>query len=1000
MFLVLAGVAMGSGTQQQVVFAITDGTVQNGSSISGSSAALLPPAAAYSYSISGSCYATGYLADLISGTVSLADALDDISSGDSSYLEGTVANPGGTLPFTVLSKDFSGTFDFFIISGSVSAFFNVAVDGTGRASFSVTDVNFDIDGSPDSSSSLVITSATVTTTAVLSPVVTTGTATSVTGSSAVLNATVNPNGDDATVYFEYGTSSNSLGFSSSSTIVPLAITGTGVSIPLTGLSPGDTYYYAVYASNSTGPATGGTLSFRTQGEASPTAPTVSTDAASGVGTTVATLNGTVDANGLSTVASFNYGLTSTYGSVITAAQSPVTGTAATAVSGSLTGLQAGVQYHFQVSGSNSSGVTTGSDMVFTTVSSGSAPTFVTGSAGDVTTTGATLYGSADPSGYSTTVNFLYGTTGTFGSSIAATQSPVSGTASTAVSAQLSGLSPGQIYFYKVTGSSIAGSGTGFALTFITPASASEPTVLTGAADPVGITTATLNGTVNANGASTAVTFSYGLTGTYGTTVNATLPSIGGTAAVAVDAPITGLLPGTPYHFAVTGSNSQGVVTGSDEVFTTGSAVPPAVVTGSASSVTTTSVTLNGTVNPNGVSTTAFFQYGSSNLYGSATTSVSAGSGTSAAPVGIPLSGLQEGSPYHYRLVAANTSGTTYGDDQTFATPFLLTAIAGSYQAAITGTDAASSGLATVSLTKTGGFTTSLDLGGKTTKLTGKVSAVSGTGSVTTKSGLTFQLQAANTESGLSVTGSLGGSENLSFIADKEMTSSSASAFTVRLTQPADPSLPQGYGYAAMTLGKTGKIHLSGELGDGTGFTAGATLLSNDTWALYVPLYTKKQGCVVGTITMESSTNGVMDGAVTWIKPTTAGNYTPGSFATQVELYGSAYTKPLKGNPVISSTSGNVVIAGGGLPFTISGIPAELSTADKFTFPTLPTGISLKMSVAPANGLFSGSVSGVDPLTQKKVTETFHGAVYQGSLQFGAGVFKGPTEAGSVDFFEP
>ena len=97
---------------------------------------------------------------------------------------------------------------------------------------------------------------------------------------------------------------------------------------------------------------------------------------------------------------------------------------------------------------------------------------------------------------------------------------------------------------------------------------------------------------------------------------------------------------------------------------------PKVITGSASSVTLNSATLNGTVNPNGEATTYYFEYGTDTNYGSTTSSVSAGSGTSAVSVNDSISGLSSDTTYHYRLVATNSEGTSYGDDKTFSTVVL------------------------------------------------------------------------------------------------------------------------------------------------------------------------------------------------------------------------------------------------------------------------------------------------------------------------------------------
>jgi C1A family cysteine protease len=98
---------------------------------------------------------------------------------------------------------------------------------------------------------------------------------------------------------------------------------------------------------------------------------------------------------------------------------------------------------------------------------------------------------------------------------------------------------------------------------------------------------------------------------------------------------------------------------------TGSA--PAAATGAATAVTSSSATLNATVNPNGLATTVSFQWGSTTSYGKTTASQSIGSGTSNQNVSAALTGLSPSTIYHYRIVATNSVGTSYGSDMTFTT---------------------------------------------------------------------------------------------------------------------------------------------------------------------------------------------------------------------------------------------------------------------------------------------------------------------------------------------
>lgn len=97
-----------------------------------------------------------------------------------------------------------------------------------------------------------------------------------------------------------------------------------------------------------------------------------------------------------------------------------------------------------------------------------------------------------------------------------------------------------------------------------------PVATTQSATDVQYTTATLHGSVNANDETTTVTFEYGTSTAYGTTVNATPSSVSGTTTTAVSAAITGLQEGVTYHFRVKAVNVNGTTTGSDMTFTTAS----------------------------------------------------------------------------------------------------------------------------------------------------------------------------------------------------------------------------------------------------------------------------------------------------------------------------------------------------------------------------------------------------------------------------------------------
>ena len=95
-------------------------------------------------------------------------------------------------------------------------------------------------------------------------------------------------------------------------------------------------------------------------------------------------------------------------------------------------------------------------------------------------------------------------------------------------------------------------------------------------------------------------------------------------------------------------------------------VAPGAAPGTASPTEQTAI-LKGLVTPNSQATSYRFEYGPTASYGTLTTSGSAGSGASQVPVSASISGLTAHTAYHFRVLATNASGTTYGPDTTFTT---------------------------------------------------------------------------------------------------------------------------------------------------------------------------------------------------------------------------------------------------------------------------------------------------------------------------------------------
>ena len=177
--------------------------------------------------------------------------------------------------------------------------------------------------------------------------------------------------------------------------------------------------------------------------------------------------------------------------------------------------------------------------------------------------------------------------------------------------------------------------------------ASTPAATTAPASGLTVGSATLNGTVNPAGSETSYHFEYGTTTAYGTSVPVPAAAVGSDSTVhSVSQAISGLSPGTTYHYRIVATNDNGTTDGADMTFTTTAAppkaVPPTVTTGAASNLAHTSATLHGRVNPNGSATSYHFQYGTSTHFGKQTSVKSAGSGTITQSASASISGLARG----------------------------------------------------------------------------------------------------------------------------------------------------------------------------------------------------------------------------------------------------------------------------------------------------------------------------------------------------------------------
>jgi hypothetical protein len=382
------------------------------------------------------------------------------------------------------------------------------------------------------------------------PTAITGAVTSLGATTATVSGTVNAGGQATTWWVEYGTST-SYGSRTAAASAGSGTSNTQVSASFSGLSPGTTYHYRVVASNAAGTSRGGDGIFTT---AAP--PVAVTNPASDVGTTTARLNGSVDPNGRATTWYFEFGPTTAYGSR-TPERSAGSGGTATAVSVALSGLTRGRLYHFRLVATSDAGTSRGADRSFTM---GGAPGAVTDAASSVSPTKATLNGRVSPNGETTRWWFEYGTTTRYGSRTAIRTT----SSAERVRATISNLRRDTTYHFRLVAANDAGTAVGADRMFST---ALTPGLGVVTSRDVGTTTATLAGSVDPRGRSTAWWFEYGTTTRYGSRTPSRSAGSGHTAR-AVAATLSGLTAGTVYHFRLVARNGFGTTHGADATFTT------------------------------------------------------------------------------------------------------------------------------------------------------------------------------------------------------------------------------------------------------------------------------------------------------------------------------------------------------------------------------------------------------------------------------------------------
>ncbi|MDC4206521.1 MAG: fibronectin type III domain-containing protein [Candidatus Manganitrophus sp.] len=439
------------------------------------------------------------------------------------------------------------------------------------------------------------------------------------------------------VYF--GTASRSYG-------APVDV-GNQTAYTITGLSEGQTYYFAVTAYNDADSESAFSAEVN-KTFADTVSPVLSSMAAGSITSTGAVITWTTNE---AATAQVEYGTTTAYGS-----SSALRSTLLTSHTRTLSGLAPSTLYHYRVISRDAAGNTaTSGDNTFTTaVAPDTTPPAISGiSAGNLTPTSATVSWTTNESA---DTQIQYGPTTAYGSS-----TTLNTTLSTAHSQNLTGLTGATTYHYRVLSKDAAGNlATSGDNTFTTPA-------------PPDTTAPTLSGITINNLLSTSVEIAwstnegatsqveYGTTTAYGAS-----SALNTTLVTSHTRTLSNLSPSTTYHYRIISKDAaDNIATSGDRIFTTPAppdTTPPTFSGIAAGSLTSSGATISWTTNE--LADTQV-QYGTTTAYGS-TTSLNSALTTAHTQ---DLTGLSPSTTYHYRVLSRDAAGNlaTSGDN-TFTTP--------------------------------------------------------------------------------------------------------------------------------------------------------------------------------------------------------------------------------------------------------------------------------------------------------------------------------------------
>ena len=315
------------------------------------------------------------------------------------------------------------------------------------------------------------TDTTPASTAPAAPSVVTNSSVTASGSVAIVNGKVRPNGKPTTYWFEYGTTT-ALGLRTTPQAIGSGYAYNAAPGYISGLAANSQYYFRLVAQNSFGAVDGPVFPFQTNNNPAPAnaLPSVLSVSSNAVNRTVATLNGQVTPKGYDTAYWFEYGTTPDLGNT-TMSQSAGNGMTAQNVTMQIQNLSPLTKYYFRLNAQNQFGTVNSQTISFMTTGPANAtqPKVTTTAATTIGTTTATLVGLINPDSADTTYWFEYGDTANLSHVIGDTSNGDIGTGNvnTTAHSNVTGLQSKHTYYYRIIARNTYGTVTGNIVSFNT-----------------------------------------------------------------------------------------------------------------------------------------------------------------------------------------------------------------------------------------------------------------------------------------------------------------------------------------------------------------------------------------------------------------------------------------------------------------------------------------------------------------------------------------------------